>query len=38
MAEIEKTVLVGYSASQMFRLVDTVENYPDFLRGVQVLQ
>lgn len=31
MAEIEKTVLVGYSASQMFRLVDTVENYPDFL-------
>lgn len=31
MAEIEKSVLVGYSASQMFRLVDTVENYPEFL-------
>ncbi|MBE7526508.1 MAG: type II toxin-antitoxin system RatA family toxin [Burkholderiales bacterium] len=31
MAEIEKTVLVGYSATQMFRLVDTVENYPEFL-------
>lgn len=31
MAEVEKTVLVGYSAEQMFRLVDTVENYPDFL-------
>ncbi len=31
MAEIEKSVLVGYSAGQMFRLVDTVENYPDFL-------
>ncbi|SDZ03945.1 type II toxin-antitoxin system RatA family toxin [Nitrosomonas sp. Nm58] len=31
MAEIEKSVLVGYSAGQMFRLVDTVENYPEFL-------
>jgi ribosome-associated toxin RatA of RatAB toxin-antitoxin module len=31
MAEIEKSVLVGYSATQMFNLVDTVENYPDFL-------
>lgn len=31
MAEIEKSVLVGYSAAQMFRLVDTVENYPEFL-------
>ncbi len=31
MAEIEKSVLVGYSATQMFHLVDTVENYPDFL-------
>jgi len=31
MAEIEKTVLVGYSATQMFNLVDTVENYPEFL-------
>lgn len=31
MAEIEKSVLVGYSAGQMFNLVDTVENYPEFL-------
>lgn len=31
MAEIQKSVLVGYSAGQMFRLVDTVENYPEFL-------
>lgn len=31
MAEIEKSVLVGYSAAQMFNLVDTVENYPVFL-------
>ena len=31
MTEIEKTVLVGYSSAQMFHLVDTVENYPDFL-------
>lgn len=31
MAEIEKSVLVGYSAAQMFNLVDTVENYPAFL-------
>ncbi|MDT8363538.1 MAG: type II toxin-antitoxin system RatA family toxin [Nitrosomonas sp.] len=31
MAEIEKSVLVGYSATQMFNLVDTVENYPVFL-------
>ncbi|PTN11786.1 type II toxin-antitoxin system RatA family toxin [Nitrosomonas aestuarii] len=31
MAEIEKTVLVEYSAEQMFNLVDRVEQYPDFL-------
>lgn len=31
MADIEKSVLVGYSASQMFALVDGVEAYPDFL-------
>ncbi|HNO74618.1 type II toxin-antitoxin system RatA family toxin [Nitrosomonas mobilis] len=31
MAEIEKSVLVSYSAAQMFNLVDTVENYPAFL-------
>ncbi len=31
MAEIKKVVYVDYSAGQMFRLVDTVENYPEFL-------
>lgn len=31
MAQVEKTVLVPYSAAQMFVLVDTVELYPDFL-------
>lgn len=31
MADIEKSVLVGYSAKQMFDLVDAVEDYPDFL-------
>jgi len=31
MAEIEKSVLVGYSASQMFTLVDNVADYPKFL-------
>ncbi|MCP5244651.1 MAG: type II toxin-antitoxin system RatA family toxin [Burkholderiales bacterium] len=31
MAEIEKTVLVEYSAEQMFNLVDGVEQYPEFL-------
>ena len=31
MAEIEKTAIVEFSAEQMFRLVDTVENYPEFL-------
>tara|TARA_R110002073_G_scaffold74492_6_gene182056 strand:- start:1061 stop:1498 length:438 start_codon:yes stop_codon:yes gene_type:complete len=31
MAEIEKTVLVEYSANQMFALVDAVEDYPIFL-------
>ena len=31
MAEIEKTVLVPYSAEQMFNLVDDVAKYPDFL-------
>lgn len=31
MAEVEKSVLVGYSASQMFALVDAVEDYPKFL-------
>ncbi len=31
MAQIEKSVLVGYSAPQMFELVDRVEDYPSFL-------
>ena len=28
---VEKTVLVGHSAAQMFALVDAVEDYPRFL-------
>lgn len=31
MAVVEKSVLVGYSAQQMFELVDAVETYPQFL-------
>ncbi len=31
MAEIEKSVLIDHSASQMFALVDAVEDYPKFL-------
>lgn len=31
MALVEKSVLVGYSAQQMFDLVDQIENYPQFL-------
>ena len=31
MALVEKTVLVPYSAEQMFNLVDRVEDYPQFL-------
>ncbi len=31
MAEIEKSVLIGYSASRMYALVDAVEDYPKFL-------
>jgi len=31
MARVEKSVLVGYSAAQMFELVDRVEDYPQFL-------
>jgi ribosome-associated toxin RatA of RatAB toxin-antitoxin module len=37
---VEKSVLVGYSAQQMFDLVDTVEAYPQFLPwcdGAEVL-
>ena len=31
MAQVEKSVLVGYSAQQMFTLIDQVETYPEFL-------
>jgi ribosome-associated toxin RatA of RatAB toxin-antitoxin module len=31
MAHVKKSVLVGYSAAQMFDLVDRVEDYPEFL-------
>jgi ribosome-associated toxin RatA of RatAB toxin-antitoxin module len=31
MALVEKTVLIPYSAEQMFKLVDGVEAYPEFL-------
>lgn len=31
MANVEKSVLVGYSAGQMYALVDQVEHYPEFL-------
>jgi len=39
MAVVHKSVLVGYSAEQMFELVDRVEDYPRFLPwcgGVEV--
>lgn len=31
MSEVNKSVLVGHTASQMYALVDAVEQYPDFL-------
>jgi ribosome-associated toxin RatA of RatAB toxin-antitoxin module len=31
MAEVVRSVLVGYSPEQMFALVDDVEHYPEFL-------
>lgn len=31
MAQVEKTVLVPYSAAQMYALVDAPERYPEFL-------
>lgn len=39
MAVVHKTVLINYSAEQMFNLVDKVEDYPQFLPwcgGVEV--
>jgi ribosome-associated toxin RatA of RatAB toxin-antitoxin module len=41
MAVVHKSVLLGYSAEQMFALVDRVEDYPKFLPwcgGVDVKQ
>ena len=41
MAVVQKSILVGYSAEQMFKLVDAVEEYPEFLPwcgGVSVLK
>ena len=31
MAEVNQSVLVPYSATRMFELVDAVERYPEFL-------
>jgi ribosome-associated toxin RatA of RatAB toxin-antitoxin module len=41
MAVVHKTVILGYSAEQMFALVDRIEDYPKFLPwcgGVEVLR
>ena len=41
MPVVHKSVLIGYSAEQMFSLVERVEDYPKFLPwcgGVKVLQ
>ena len=41
MAQVHRSVLVGYTAQQMFSLVDRVEEYPEFLpwcTGVSVSQ
>ena len=41
MAVVHKSVLVGYSAEQMFALVDRVEDYPKFLPwcgGVKLIE
>ncbi len=41
MAHVEKTVLVNFSAEQMYALVDTVEKYPEFLPwcgGIDLIQ
>ena len=41
MSQVEKTVLVNHSAEHMYKLVDSVEDYPKFLPwcgGVDLLQ
>ena len=41
MAQVHRSVLVGYTAQQMFSLVDRVKEYPEFLpwcTGVSVSQ
>lgn len=41
MAEVKKSVLIEYSAAQMFQLVDGVEDYPRFLPwcgGTEVIE
>ena len=41
MAQVNKTVLVGFSAAQMYALVDAVEQYPEFLPwcgGIDLIQ
>ena len=41
MAVVQKTVLINYSAQQMFNLVDRVEDYPEFLPwcgGVEIIE
>jgi ribosome-associated toxin RatA of RatAB toxin-antitoxin module len=41
MADVKKTVLIGYSAQQMFDLVTNVADYPNFLPwcgGVHILR
>ena len=41
MADVEKTVLIGYSAEQMFDLVTDVKDYPNFLPwcgGVEIYE
>ncbi len=33
MSKIEKSAIVGYSAEQMYRLVNDVDKYPEFIDG-----
>ncbi len=35
MKHIKKSVLVPYTSAQMFKLVDSIEEYPQFLPGCQ---